>query len=181
MKAAFSTTTVLNRREFTERFGDPANFIFRAQYYHSTTPMKCALCGRDIRNVYTLRTQGRSVPSGECCFSLFEEWNPEVYARLMACKFLLNAYEQDTQADIKTYNAVGDVRYRRTEWNRLRRKVHQTIRDYRKATGSGWLPRPLYDVLQESNRKPGKSMRWFESHIPTLKELIRNSSAASIC
>ena len=160
-----------SRREITERFGDPANFEYRGQFYHSTTAAKCALCGRDIRNVYTLQIpQGRSVPSGECCFPLFQKWNLKVYTRLVAAKVLLGAYDDGVRSDVTTYNATGDYAHYLREWRRLKRQVMKAIRDYNKATGTQWLPKPLYDLKAEADKTPGKTLRWFNSHFPVLKE-----------
>jgi hypothetical protein len=168
---------MISRREFTERYGDPANFAFRGQAYPSSTPAKCAVCGHDIRNVYSLcPPQGRSVPSGECCFGIFKTSNPRVYALLQAARLLLTAYEDGEKNDIKTYSTSGDVKYRTSEWRKLRRKVLEAIREYRKLTGSDWLPKPLYDALEEANRCPGKTCRWFDAHIPALREKLQNLS-----
>lgn len=168
---------MVGRREFTERFGDPANFSFRGQFYHSVTAAKCALCGRDIRNVYTLlNPQGRSVPSGECCFRVFQKWSPDVYTRLLAAQILLDATEDGMEKDVKTYNAIGDVDYRLREWRKLKRQAMTRIREHQKATGSDWLPKPLYDLKTEAEKAPGKTIRWFESHIPALSNLLKNPS-----
>jgi hypothetical protein len=168
---------MLSRREFTERFGDPANFAFRGQAYPSSTPAKCALCGRDIRNVYSLcPPQGRSVPSGECCFGLFKKVNPNVYLLLLAARLLLDASGDGEKADIKLYNSLGDVNYRVSEWRKLRRKALEAVREYRKATGGDWLPKPLYDALEEASKRPGKTPRWFDAHIPALREKLHNLS-----
>jgi hypothetical protein len=156
----------------TERYGDPANFAFRGQFYESSTPANCALCGRDIRNVYTLRTpQGRSVPSGECCFPYFKKRNPEVYTRLIAAQTLLGAHLEGVVGDIKTYNASEDVSHRLREWRKLKRQALMVIRGYQKTMGD-WLPKPLYELRVEAEKKPGVSTRWFDSHIPTLRNKL---------
>jgi hypothetical protein len=155
----------------TERYGDPASFAYYGQHYQSLTAAKCALCGRDIRNVYTLRPpRGRSVPIGECCFSVFEEVNHETYTRLLAAQVLLDAYEEGTDNDIKVFNARGDKDFQLREWRKLRRQVLSRVRKYRKDSGSDWLPKQLHDLRAEANKKPGKTIRWFESHIPILRE-----------
>ena len=170
-----------SRREFTERFGDPANFAFRGQFYHSVTLAKCALCGREIRNVYTLcPPQGRSVPSGECCFGFFQRWNPKVYTRLLASQVLLDAVEDGIRSDTKVNTAKGDVDYRLREWRRLKRRALAAVRGHKKTTGSDWLPKPLYDLMTEAGRAPGKTTRWFDSHIPLLREMLEKPSAVSI-
>ena len=165
---------MVSRREVSERFGDPANFEFRGQFYHSSTLTKCALCGRDIRNVYTLRSpQGRSVPSGECCFPIFQKWNPEAYTRLVAAKTLLGAYDDGIRSDVKTYNATGDYDYRLSEWRKLKRQAMRLICEHKKATGTDWLPKPLYDLKAEADKAPGKTTRWFKSHLPILNEKLK--------
>ena len=167
----------MNRREFSERFGDPADFAFRGQCYHSSTLAKCALCGREkIRNVYTLLSQGRSLPSGECCISLFQKWNPEMHTRLLAAKYLLNAYQKDIELDVKHFNASADVTHRLRQWCKLKQEALQRIRSHKKTTGSDWLPRGLYELKIEATKPPGKTNRWFNSHIPVLKEMLAKSS-----
>ena len=164
---------MVSRHKVSERFGDPASFVFRGQFYHSSTLTKCALCGRDIRNVYTLRSpQGRSVPSGECCFPVFQKWNPEVHTRLLAAKTLLAAYDDGIWSDVKTYNTIGDTGHRLREWRKLKRQAMKHICDHRKATGTGWLPKPLYDLKTEAEKLPGKTTRWFNAHTPILKEKL---------
>lgn len=171
----------MGRREFTERFGDPANFAFRGQFYHSVTLAKCALCGREIRNVYTLcPPRGRSVPSGECCFGLFQKWNPEVYTRLLAAQILLDAVEDGIRSDTKVRTTIGDVDYRLREWRKLKRRALAAVREHRKATGGDWLPKPLYDLKAEAEKAPGKTTRWFDSHIPLLRGMLEKSPTASI-
>lgn len=165
---------MMSRREITERFGDPASFAFRGQFYHSATVAKCALCGRDIRNVYTLRSpQGRSVSSGECCFEVFQKWNHEVHTRLLAAKTLLAAYDEGIQADVKTCNSMGDLDHRIREWRRLKRQALRRINDHKRVSGTSWLPKPLYDLKDEAEKAPGKTIRWFNSHLPVLKEKLK--------
>lgn len=165
--------SALSRLEITERFGDPASFAYYGQHYHSLTVAKCALCGRDIRNVYTLRPpQGRSVPTGECCFRVFEELNPDVHIRLLAAQILLAAYNEGVEDDTKVFNKRGDKDFRLREWRRLKRQVMTRIRQHRKDTGSDWLPKPLYDLKVAASKKPGKTSRWFDLHIPVLRDKL---------
>jgi hypothetical protein len=164
---------LLNRREFTERFGDPASFVYSGQYYLSTTPTKCALCGRAIRNVYTLRSpKGRSLPSGECCFSYFMKWNNTVYTRLLAGQILLDSYSDTIEQDAKNYSTVGDLKQRQDQWRKMRSTARARIRTHQKATGSDWLPKNLYDLQAEIALRPGKTTRWFDLHIPILRDLL---------
>lgn len=164
------------RRE-TDRLGDPANFVFRGQFYHSVTPAKCALCGRIIHNVYTMcPSHGRSAPSGECCFNVFKKKNPKVYNRLLAAKTLLDAYDEGIHNDVKTYNAIGDVSLRLREWRKLKKQAMKCICEHKKATGTNWLPKPLYDLKAEAEKNPGKTIRWFDSHLPLLREKLTAKS-----
>ena len=163
----------------TERYGDPASFAYYGQHYQSLTAAKCALCGRDIRNVYTLRPpRGRSVPIGECCFIVFKKVNHSTYTRLLAAQVLIDAYEEGTESDIKVFNARGDKDYRLREWRKLRRQVLARVRKHRKDTGSDWIPKTLHDLRVEANRKPGKTSRWFDTHLPILRDMLtaENSS-----
>jgi len=165
---------MVSRRVLSERFGDPASFSFRGQFYRSATIAKCALCGREIRNVYTLcPPQGRSVPSGECCFPVFQKWNSEVHTRLVAARTLLGAFDDGVKSDVKVFNAIGDVAYRRREWRKLKRQALKTINDHKKATASDWLPKSLFDLKAEADKVPGKTSRWFNSHLPVLKEKLK--------
>jgi hypothetical protein len=163
-----------SRREITERFGDPASFAYYGQYYHSVTPAECALCGRGIRNVYTLRTtQGRSVRTGECCFTVFKKLNAGVYTRLLAAQLLLDATDEGVKIDTKTYNTKGDLSYLQREWRKLKRQALALIRDYSKNPGTDdWLPRELYYLQTEALKKPGKTSRWFNQHIPILRNRL---------
>jgi|ERR1700739_257544 len=165
---------MVSRLEITERFGDPASFAYFGQYYHSLTPAKCALCGRDIRNVYTLRPpRGRSVRSGECCFAVFKKYNTEVYTRLLAARIMLDSSDEGLKNDTKVFNIKGDLDYRVREWRRLRRQVLTRVREYRKANnGSDWLPKTLHELKAEVERRPGKTIVWFDRHIPILRDKI---------
>jgi len=159
----------------TERYGDPASFAYYGQHYQSLTAAKCALCGRDIRNVYTLRPpRGRSVPIGECCFWLFQKWNPGVYTRLLAAQVLLGAVEEGIRNDTKVRTTLGDVDYRLREWRKLKRKALTAVREHRRTSGGDWLPKPLYDLKAEATKAPGKTTRWFDSHIPVLRGMLKN-------
>jgi hypothetical protein len=163
--------------KFIERMAPLNSLSFRGQAYHSSTPALCTLCGKSIGNVYTLCSpQGRTAVLGECCFKIFKKHNPEVYTRLLAAQLLMDAYEEGAEYDVRVYTSLGDVRFRLSEWRKLRRKALQLVREYQRATGGDWLPKPLYEVKLEADRKPGKTVRWFDSHIP----LLRSKMSVSI-
>lgn len=170
---------MLGKREFTERYGDPAKFVFKGQYYdagqHSET--NCTVCGHIIRYVYILKNpENRSVPLGSCCFGYFEKWNKDdLFLPLAAASVLVETVAKAIQDDTKLYNAKADVALRLRDWRRIRREALSKIKAYQKVNGS-WLPKPLFDLQAEVKLKPGKSLRWFEFHIPALREKIAAAS-----
>jgi hypothetical protein len=159
------------KRAFTGRFGDPASFGFKGQFYRSITPICCEFSGHRISNVYTVHAM-RSHRMGECCFPLFEKWNPKVYSRLLAAKLLQECVDESFKADVKVFNAKGDVNHRKSEWRKLRKRALKTVSEYQKATQDLWLPKPLFILKAEADKVPGTTPRWFDMHIPVLREKL---------
>jgi hypothetical protein len=80
----------------------------------------------------------------------------------------LGAVKDGIRSDVKIYNAIGDFEHRLRQWRKAKRQAMRMIRDHREFTGDSWLPKPLFDLKAEAEKAPGKTPRWFDSHLPVL-------------
>ena len=156
------------------RRGGPGEHSFRG--YYDAGSMPCALCGRLIRWAYTMHDRGRRpFAIGSCCFRRYEG-SPKTLAQLRAAQVLQEAYAGGAARDERLHGALGGARERQAEWRRARRGALGLVREYRRAGGVGWLPRELFDLLSEAEKKPGAhkrpadAARWFKAHTAILEE-----------
>jgi len=149
-------------------------FVFKGQCYDSGhfSGTKCTLCGRSIRLVYILKNpQDRSVPTGSCCFSKFQD-NPKLFKQLEASQIWLQTTIDAEQRDVRTNQP--DVRLRMTTWRALKHQALLKIRGYKRQTGKEWLPESLFElkVIVEKKPSPKATVRWFDNRIRELSTSI---------
>lgn len=175
----------MNLREFTERCGDPAKFVFNGQYYDAglQSKTKCTACGQEVHLVYVLKNdRNRSVPFSSCCFVYFKQWNPKVHTQLCAAAVLLGATIDAEARDKKIFAPQMEVRERRETWRGMKRKALDIIREYKVKTGKEWLPEQLFDLKVVAEQTPAEfkrvanAIRWYERQTATLESKLQNVS-----
>ncbi len=177
---------MITKREFVERHGLSANYVFKGQYFDSghQSKMRCSVCGADLKFCYILKevSSDRSTPStrkltlGQECFQFFEG---ETLAQLKAAAVLLESAIYAEAVDKKTFGPYMEVRARREVWRRLKHQALDVIREYKIKTGKEWLPEDLFYLKVVAEQQPTdykratNALRWFDKNSKLLEEKLK--------
>jgi hypothetical protein len=104
----------MTQEAFAEKFGDPANLIFKGQCYDAgVSARNCAICNEAMQYCYVLKILGDDsgvcppevgkLCMGECCLELIRVWNLDLYHELMVASAYLRIVTKATERDQRLY------------------------------------------------------------------------------
>lgn len=178
---------LLTAAQFTERFGDPASYLFNGTYFDTgvSAKMKCPICGRLIRYCYIVKRNPASplppnkLTIGSCCFSYFDEKTQQALSDALG---VIQHRADAIAVETKLYTRRSDVKSRMHQWRQIRHQALSELRKRREMGGKEQLPESFFDLsITIANEPPvykraGMAIRWYEKQIQKLEEQISKIS-----
>jgi hypothetical protein len=191
---------MLNKRQFTERFGDPRNFLFKGQVFDSRSAdgsksdARCDISGTLISRtsdgfIYILKqVQDVNLISspevakfhiGSCCFGYFRKWNSDLYHKLWVAREFESGRQEAIARDKRQFDVHFMLKERQKQWRSLRGQALKRLVELRRREVTV-ASTALFGLLEETKQKPSSykrpkaALRWFETHIARLQQQLRS-------
>lgn len=184
---------MFGKSTFTQRFGEPTDFVFKGQVWDSrladATPgdKRCAVCNRHIRLVFILKQVQTSDPManpeigklevGRCCFHYFRKWNAKLFEELQNALLYENHREAAIRRDKKLFAEWNAIKVRVRTWRSLRKQVAIRLRQLQQMEAVAPVA-VIASSMQAASRQPAKhkrtanAVRWYDRQIQDLRQKI---------